>query len=120
MNRSTPGLPVHHQLPEFTETHVHRVHEILQARILGWIAYPFSRESSHFRDPTQVSRIAGRLFTSAEPPGKPKNTGVSSLCLLQWIFLTQELNRGLQHCRKILYQLSYKGIPIYTLGYIQI
>ena len=23
MNRSTPGLPVHHQLPEFTETHVH-------------------------------------------------------------------------------------------------
>ena len=25
MNRSTPGLPVHHQLPEFTQTHVHRV-----------------------------------------------------------------------------------------------
>ena len=25
MNRSTPGLPVHHQLPEFTETHIHRV-----------------------------------------------------------------------------------------------
>ena len=25
MNRSTPGLPVHHQLPEFTKTHVHRV-----------------------------------------------------------------------------------------------
>ena len=27
MNRSMPGLPVHHQLPEFTETHVHRVSE---------------------------------------------------------------------------------------------
>ena len=25
MNRSTPGLPVHHQLPEFSQTHVHRV-----------------------------------------------------------------------------------------------
>ena len=25
MNRSTPGLPVHHQLPEFTQTHIHRV-----------------------------------------------------------------------------------------------
>ena len=25
MNRSTPGLPVHHQLPEFTQTHVHQV-----------------------------------------------------------------------------------------------
>ena len=29
MNRSTPGLPVHHQLPEFTETHVHRVSDRL-------------------------------------------------------------------------------------------
>ena len=27
MNRSTPGLPVHHQLPDFTQTHVHRVGE---------------------------------------------------------------------------------------------
>ena len=30
MNRSTPGLPVHHQLPEFTETHVHRVGDPIQ------------------------------------------------------------------------------------------
>ena len=30
MNRSTPGLPVHHQLPEFTETHVHRVSDAIQ------------------------------------------------------------------------------------------
>ena len=45
----------------------------------------------------------------AELPGKPKNTGVGSLSLLQWIFLTQELNRDLLHCRQILYQLSYQG-----------
>jgi len=31
MNRSTPGLPVHHQLPEFTQTHVHRVRDAIQA-----------------------------------------------------------------------------------------
>ena len=31
MNRSTPGLPVHHQLPEFTETHVHRVRDAIQS-----------------------------------------------------------------------------------------
>ena len=43
----------------------------------------------------------------AEPPGKPKNTGVDSLTLLQWIFVTQELNQNLLHCRQILYQLSY-------------
>ena len=40
-----------------------------------------------------------------------QNTGVGSHSLLQGIFLTQESNRGLLHCRWILYQLSYKGIP---------
>ena len=30
MNRSTPGLPVHHQLPEFTQAHVHRVSDAIQ------------------------------------------------------------------------------------------
>ena len=30
MNRSTPGLPVHHQLQEFTQTHVHRVGDVIQ------------------------------------------------------------------------------------------
>ena len=44
-----------------------------------------------------------------EPPGKPKNTGVGSLSLLQRIFLTQELNQGLLPCRWIFYQLSYQG-----------
>ena len=47
----------------------------------------------------------------AEPQGKPKDTGVGSLFLLQWIFLTQESNQGLLHCRQILYQLSYQGSP---------
>ena len=44
----------------------------------------------------------------SEPPGKPKNTGVGSLPSLQGIFPTQESNRGLLHCRRILYQLSYQ------------
>ena len=35
----------------------------------------------------------------SEPPGKPKNTEVGSLSLLQGIFLTQESNQGLLHCR---------------------
>ena len=46
------------------------VHGILQARILKWVAFPFSRGSSWPRDQTQVLRIAGRLFNS-KPPGKP-------------------------------------------------
>ena len=40
------------------------VHGILQARILEWVDFPFSRESSQPRDRTQVSHIAGRFFTS--------------------------------------------------------
>ena len=84
------------------------VHEILQARILEWVSFPFSRGSSQPRDWT-VSHIAGDSLP-AEPQGKPKNTGVGSLFLLQQIFPTQELNRGLLHCRQILHQLSYQGI----------
>ena len=37
---------------------------ILQARILEWVAFPFSRGSSQPRDQTQVSCIAGRVLTS--------------------------------------------------------
>ena len=40
------------------------VHELLQARILDWVAFPFSRESPQPRDQTQVSCIAGGFFTS--------------------------------------------------------
>ena len=40
------------------------VHGILQARILEWVAFPFSRGSSQPRDRTQVSHIAGSFFTS--------------------------------------------------------
>ena len=40
------------------------VHGILQARLLEWVAFPFTRASSQPRDQTQVSHIAGRFFIS--------------------------------------------------------
>ena len=85
------------------------VPEILQARILEWVAFPFSRD---LPNPGIKPRSLALQVDSlpAEPPGKPKNTGVGSLSLLQWIFLTQESNWGLLHCRRILYQLSYEVI----------
>ena len=86
------------------------IYRFLQARILEWVAVPFSRGSSRPRDHTQVSRMAGGLFTSWAT-GKPKNTRVGSLSLLQQIFPTQESNRGLLHCRQILYQLSCQESP---------
>ena len=46
------------------------VHGILPARILEWVAFPFSRASSQPRDKTQVSHIVGGFFT--EPQEKPK------------------------------------------------
>ena len=41
------------------------VHGILQARILEWVAFPFSRGSSQPRDQTQTSHIMGGFFTSS-------------------------------------------------------
>ena len=87
------------------------VHGILQARILEWIVLPLSRGSCQQRDQIQVSSMQADSLP-AEPPEKPKNTGVGSLSLLQGIFPIQEMNPGLLHCRRILYQLSYQGIRI--------
>ena len=47
MNRSTPGLPVHHQLPEFTQTHVHRVSDAIQP------SHPLSSPSPPVPNPSQ-------------------------------------------------------------------
>ena len=47
----------------------------------------------------------------SEPAGKPNNTAVGSLSLLQGIFPTQEMNWGLLHWRQFLYQLTYHGSP---------
>ena len=47
------------------------VHGILQARILEWVAIPFSRETSQPRDGTWVSHIAGRFFTLCDTREAP-------------------------------------------------
>ena len=72
------------------------------------IAVPFSRGSSQPRNQTGSPTLQVDSLPT-EPPGKPKNTGVGSLSLLQGIFPTQESNQGFLHCRQILYQLSSQG-----------
>ena len=47
MNRSTPGLPVHHQLPEFTQTQVHQVSDAIQP------SHPLSSPSPPAPNPSQ-------------------------------------------------------------------
>ena len=54
------------------------VHGILQARILEWVAIPFSSGSSQPRDQTRVSCLAGRFFTTVLP-GKPHSLYVCVL-----------------------------------------
>ena len=84
------------------------VHGILQARILQWVAFPPS--PGDLPNPGIEPRSPAVQVDSlpAELTGKPKNTGVGSPVLLQGIFLIQELNQGLLHCRLTLYQLGYK------------
>ena len=57
------------------------VHGILQARILEWVAFPFSRGSSQPRDQTRSPTLQADSLP-VEPQGKPKNTGVGGPSLL--------------------------------------
>ena len=123
---SMPGLPVHHQLPEFTQTHVHWVvmpsnhlilcHPLLllpsifpsikvfsnesALRIrwpLEWVAIPFSRESSQPRVWTQISYIAGRLFTiwvTREAPVGGSHEHILQRQLWIWLISCWTLYKG--------------------------
>ena len=69
MNRSTPGLPVHHHLPEFTHTHVHRVGDAIQ---ISSSVVPFSSCPQSL--PASESFTMSQLFTWGG-----QSTGVSAL-----------------------------------------
>ena len=69
MDYSLPGSSIHGlKVVQSCLTLCHpvdyTVHGILQARILEWVAFPFSRGSPQYRDQTQVSLITGGFFTS--------------------------------------------------------
>ena len=60
MNRSTPGLPVHHKLPEFTQTHAHRVSDAIQP------SHPLSSPSPPAPNPSQHHGLFQRVNSSHE------------------------------------------------------
>src|SRR5574339_185510 len=60
MNHSTPGLPVHHQLPEFTQTYVHRVSDAIQP------SHPLSSPSPPAPNPSQHQSLFQRVNSSQE------------------------------------------------------
>ena len=62
MNRSTPGLPVHHQLPEFTQTHVHQVGDAIQP------SHSLSSPSPPAPNPSQHQSLFQWLVPGKNPP----------------------------------------------------
>ena len=69
MNHSTPGLPVHHQLPEFTQIHVHRVGDAIQP------SHPLSSPSPPAPNPSQHQS----LFQWVNSAWGSQSTGVLAL-----------------------------------------
>ena len=64
MNRTTPGLPVHHQLPEFTQTHVHRVRDApaISSSVAPFSSYPQSFPASGSFPMSQFFASDGQSF----------------------------------------------------------
>ena len=99
MNRSTTGLPVHHQLPESTQTRFHRVGDVIQpSHPLSSPSPPASNPSQHhslFQRVNSLHQVAKVLGTSASTSVLSMNTqDWSPLERTGWISLqSKELSR---------------------------
>ena len=104
MNRSTPGLPVHHQLPEFTQTHVHRVSDAIQpSHPLSSPSPPAPNPSQHqglFPRDTQISFPLPDIFAS-------QNKLITSLFLLLIMVNASTLSLSVKHRHLVKRQLRH-------------
>ena len=103
MNRSTPGLPVHHQLPKFTQTHVHRVGDAIQpSHPLSSPSPPTFNLSQHqglFKWVSSLHRVAKVLEFQLSISPSNEHPGLGSF-RMDWLDLlaVQETLKGLlQH-----------------------
>ena len=75
MNRSTLGLPIHHQLPEFTQTHVHRVGDAISSSVVPFSSCPQSLPASGPFPVSQLFAWGGQsIGVSASASVLPMNT----------------------------------------------
>ena len=97
MNCSTPGLPVHHQLPEFTQTHVHRVGDAIRPSSSSDIPFyscPQSLTASESFPMSQLFASGGQsIGVSALASVLPKNT--QDWCPLEWTGWISLQSKGL-------------------------
>ena len=87
MNHSTPGLPVHHQLPSFTQTHVHRVRDAIQP------SHPLSSPSPPVLNPSQHQGFF-QWVNSSHEMARILEFQLQHLSL-HWIFRVDLLQDGL-------------------------
>ena len=97
------------------------IHGIFQARVLEWGAIAFSIHVLIYCESESHSVVSDSLqphglYSPWNSPGQ--NTGMGTCFLLQGIFPTQGSNPGLPHCRRIFYQLSQEGGPLYMVLFI--
>ena len=96
MNRSTPGLPVHHQLPEFTQTHVHWVGDAIQPSqpLIPFSSCPQSLPASESFPVSQLFAWGGQsIGVSASASVLPMNT--QDWSLLEWTAWISLQSKGL-------------------------
>ena len=90
VNRSTPGLPARHQLPEFTQTHIHRVRDAIQpSHPLSSPSPPAPNPSQHqslFQQVNSSHEVAKVLGVSASASVLPLNPGLLSF-KMDWLHL---------------------------------
>ena len=92
MNRSTPGLPVHHQLPEFTQTPVHQVSDAIQP------SHPVSSPSPPAPNPSQHQSLFQRVNSSHE---------VAKSLISAWMILVTK-NLGVAHWFGDIFNLTFQ------------
>ena len=113
MNRSTPGLPVHHHLPEFTQTHIHRVSDAIQP------SHPLLSPSPPAPNPSQHQS----LFQWLTLPEMFLNTPIKSgpILLFEIIFMSHHwsLYKFSSFCHIITYYVchNYSHYLIFMFGY---
>ena len=97
MNHSTPGLPVHHQLPEFTQTHVHWVqwcHPAISSSVVPFSSCPQSLPASESFPMSQLFTRGGQSTgVSASASFLPKKS--QGWCPSEWISWISLQSKGL-------------------------